>query len=72
MIGMDKGLVKRLLSTIGECAIGLILRALGTPALPTGTAQEWTRIQSSGTRRRLCTFYLLKYRGLRVLVTCNP
>ena len=72
MTGMDKDLVKGMLSTIGDSAIGLVLKALGITALPSGTPQDWKRVQSSGNRRRLCTFYLLKYRGLRVLVTCDP
>ena len=72
MTGMDMALVKCLLPTIGDCGIGLVLKALGLTALPLGTMQDWTKVQTSGNRRRLCTFFLLKYRGLRILVTCAP
>lgn len=71
LTGMDKKLVSGLLPTVGECAIGLVMRALGNPALPPEAVQAWKRVQSSGNRARLCTFFLLKYRGLRVLVTCD-
>ena len=70
--GLDKTLVKEMLPVIGNCAISQVLGALGAPEVPPGPTQSWKQVQSSGTRRRLCTFYLLKYRGLRVLVTCDP
>ena len=72
MTGMDSALVKCLLSTIGDCGTELVMKALGITALPLGTPQTWKRVLTGGNRRRLCTFYLLKYRGLRILVTCDP
>ena len=70
--GLDKTVVKEMLPVIGKCAISQVLGALGASEVPPGTTQNWKQVQSSGNRRRLCTFYLLKYRGLRVLVTCDP
>ena len=72
MTGIEPVLVKSLLSTIGDCGVELTLKALGLKELPYGTPQDWKRVQTSGNRQRLCTFYLLKYRGLRILVTCDP
>ena len=70
--GLDKTVVKEMLPVIGNCAISQALGALGASEVPPGTLQSWKQVQSSGNRRRLCTLYLLKYRGLRVLVTCDP
>ena len=70
--GLDKTVVKEMLPVIGKCTISQVLGALGASEVPPGTTQSWKQVQSSGNRRRLCTFYLLKYRGLRVLVSCDP
>ena len=72
LIGMDEVLVKKLLLTAGDYAIGLVLRALSKLALLPEIPQNWKKVGSSGGRRRLCSFFMLKYKGLRVLVICDP
>ncbi len=72
LIGMDKILVKKMLLTIGDYAIGLVLRALSKLAFLREIPQNWKKVGSSGGRRRLCSFFMLKYKGLRVLVICDP
>ena len=72
LVGMDIVLVKKLLVTIGDYAIGLVLRALSKLALLPEIPQNWRKVGSSGGRRRLCSFFMLKYKGLRILVICDP